>query len=204
MTATLTTRLEDVEFVVVDTETTGGSPASSALTEVAAARFRYGARLGTYETLVDPGVPIPPFISRLTGIGDHTVRGAPPIRAVLPSFVAFVGQGVLVGHNLPFDVGFLNAALRAAGHPPLSGLCVDTLALARRLLRPDVPDCRLSTLASCLRLAHRPSHRALADVLATADLLHHLVERARGFDAEDLGSLLSLPARSGSPEVVPA
>lgn len=186
------TPLHDVTFAVIDVETTGGGPQTNALTEIAAAQFRGGACLGTFATLVDPHSLIPPFITELTGITDDMVRGAPSVAGVLPALVEFLSGAVLVGHNVQFDLSFLNAALEEHGRPPLDNICVDTLALARRLVRDEVPNCRLSTLASVMDLEHRPAHRALDDVMATADLLHCLIENATGFGVFELGHLLAL------------
>ena len=118
----LGTPLHQVTFVVVDVETTGGSPASASLTEVAAARYRGGELLGTYQTFVRPDERIPPFITALTGISDAMVADAPRVGEMLPSFLEFVGRSVLVGHNLRFDLSFLDHALvasrsGAAGQP---------------------------------------------------------------------------------------
>ena len=187
------TPLYDVTFCVIDVETTGGGPRTCALTEVAAAKFRGGECLGTFATLVDPHDAIPPFISSLTGITDDMVRGAPGVPGVLPFLVEFVRGAVIVGHNAGFDLGFLNAALEDNDRPPLENLVVDTLTLARRLVDAEVPNCRLATLASDLALEHRPAHRALADVMATADLLHRLIEDATGFGVLRLRDLLELP-----------
>jgi DNA polymerase III subunit epsilon len=187
--------LYEVTFVVVDVETTGSTPAEAALIELGAVAFRGGECRGMLDTLVDPGVPLPPFISELTGITDSMLAGAPPPSAVLPAFLSLADDNVLVGHNVGFDVGFLDAALTADGWPPLSNHVVDTLALARRLVREEVPDCALATLAATLHLEHRPAHRALADALATADLLHRLIEAATGYDVLRLGELLTLPDR---------
>jgi DNA polymerase-3 subunit epsilon len=185
--------LYDVTFCVIDVETTGGGPETCALTEVAAAKFRGGECLGTFSTLVDPHGTIPPFITLLTGITDDMVAGAPAVPGVLPAFVEFVHGAVLVGHNVSFDLSFLNAALAENDRLPLDNLVVDTLALARRLVDPEVPNCRLATLASGLELEHRPAHRALDDVMATADLLHRLIEDATGFGVFQLGQLVELP-----------
>jgi DNA polymerase-3 subunit epsilon len=185
--------LYDVTFCVIDVETTGGGPQTCALTEVAAAKFRGGECLGTFSTLVDPVGEIPPFISALTGITDDMVRGAPSVPGVLPSFIEFVRGAVLVGHNVNFDLSFLNAALEENDRLPLDNLVVDTLTLARRLVDAEVPNCRLATLASGLELDHRPAHRALDDVMATADLLHRLIEDATGFGVFQLGQLVELP-----------
>jgi DNA polymerase-3 subunit epsilon len=182
-----------VTFCVVDVETTGGGPQTNALTEIAAAKFRGGECLGTFSTLVDPEDAIPPFIAELTGITDDMVRGAPDLSGVLPALVEFVHGAVLVGHNVAFDLSFLNAALEAHDRPLLENLVVDTLALARRLVPEEVPNCRLGTLASAMALEHLPRHRALDDVMATADLLHRLIEDATGFGVFQLGQLLELP-----------
>jgi DNA polymerase-3 subunit epsilon len=194
------TPLWDVTFVVVDVETTGGSPSTSSLTEVAAARYRGGEVVGTYQTLVRPDQRIPPLIAALTGISDAMVRDAPRIGEILPSFLEFLGRGVIVGHNLRFDLSFLNHALVATARDPLPNATVDTLALARRLVRDQVPNCKLATLAAHLELPHRPSHRALTDVLATGDLLHAMLERAGSFGIASLAELLDLPLLIGHPQ----
>jgi DNA polymerase-3 subunit epsilon len=186
--------LFDVCFAVVDVETTGGSPTTAALTEIAAAKYQGGECLGEFQSLVDPGGPVPPLISLLTGITDDMVRDAPPVSAVLPSLLEFVHGSVIVGHNVRFDLAFLDAALLDSGYESLGNTTVDTLALARRLVRPDVPNCKLRTLAATLHLEHVPSHRALDDVRATADLLHRLIEHATGFDVFVLGDLVDLAA----------
>jgi DNA polymerase-3 subunit epsilon len=123
------------------------------------------------------------------------VIGAPPVSSVLPSLLEFLHGSVIVGHNVRFDLGFLDSALIDNGYEPLDNTVVDTLALARRLVRPDVPNCKLRTLATVLELDHLPSHRALDDVRATADLLHRLIERATGYDVFVLGDLIDLTAK---------
>ncbi len=196
----LGTPLSEVTFVVLDVETTGGSPATSSLTEVAAARYRGGEMLGTYQTFVRPDERIPPFISALTGISNAMVADAPTTGAMLPSFLEFVGGAVVVGHNVRFDLSFLDHALVSTGRDRLANATVDTLPLARRLIRDMVPNCKLGTLAEVLRLPHQPSHRALTDVLATGDLLHALLERAGSFGILGLEELLDLPRLIGHPQ----
>lgn len=196
----LGTPLHQVTFVVVDVETTGGSPTSGSLTEVAAATYRGGELLGTYRTFVRPDGRIPPFITDLTGIDDAMVVDAPRAGEMLPSFLEFVGRSVVVGHNLRFDLSFLDHALLSSGRERLANQTVDTLALARRLVGDQVDNCQLGTLAASLDLPHRPSHRALSDVLATGDLLHTMLERAGSFGILDLGELLDLPRLVGHPQ----
>src|ERR1700710_257695 len=111
----LGTPLAGVTFVVVDLETTGGSPKDSAITEIGAVKVRGGEVLGEFQTLVDPGGEIPPYISVLTGITTTMVAAAPRIAAVLPAFLEFARGAVLVAHNSPFDLGFLKAACAEHG-----------------------------------------------------------------------------------------
>jgi DNA polymerase III subunit epsilon len=165
-------------FVVVDLETTGGSPGASEITEVGAVKVRGGEVLGEFQTLVSPGMPIPPFVAVLTGITDVMVAAAPRIDAVLPAFLEFSRGCVLVAHNAPFDIGFLKTACERLAHPWPRPRVLDTARLARRVLaRDEAHDCRLSTLARIFRAGTMPTHRALDDARATVDVLHGLIER---------------------------
>ena len=187
------TPLAEVTFCVIDLETTGGSAEDDRITEIGAVKYRGGECLGTFQTLVNPGRAIPPYITVLTGITESMVFPAPHVDAVLPSLSHFIGDSVIVAHNARFDLGFLNAALIRADRDPLANRVLDTVPLARRLVRDEVPDCKLGTLASRLRLAHQPNHRALDDALTTGDLLHFLIERASGFGVMGLDDLIGLP-----------
>ena len=190
----LGTPLSEVTFCVVDLETTGASPAESEITEVGAVNVRRGEIVGTFQTLVDPGQPVPAFIRLLTGIDDIALAEAPPIGSVLPSFLEFSKDTVLVAHNARFDISFLNHALTQRGYERLPNRVLDTAALARKVLAGEVRNHRLATLAAYLRCPHQPCHRAFADVLATTDVLHHLIERVAGFGVTTLEDLLSLSA----------
>jgi DNA polymerase-3 subunit epsilon len=128
----------------------------------------------------------------LTGITDTMVANAPTIDETLEPLLEFIGDSVLVAHNARFDVGFVNAALVRAGRERLSNRVLDTVGLARRLVGAEVDNCKLATLAASLGLAHQPSHRAINDVLATGDLLHHLIERAAGFGVFDLDDFAAM------------
>lgn len=196
----LGTPLSLVTFVVIDLETTGASPRDCAITEVAAARYEGGICTGTFSTLVNPGVEIPPFITYLTGITESMIGPAPPIESVLPALLEFIGGAVLVGHNVRFDIAFLDAALRAHNYPTLSHRRIDTCSLARRLVRSEVANCKLGTLAAHFAFTHQPTHRALADVRATADLLFFLLERAAGYGVLGLDDLSELPAINRHPQ----
>ncbi|OHU86394.1 hypothetical protein BKN37_26245, partial [Mycobacterium talmoniae] len=178
------TPLRDTTFVVVDLETTGGRASGTAtappdaITEIGAVKVRGGTVLGEFATLIDPQRSIPPQITRLTGITTAMVCDAPTIAAVLPTFLEFARDSVLVAHNAGFDVGFLRAATERCGlawpKPPV--LC--TVRLARRVLsREEAPSVRLAELARLFRVATEPTHRALDDARATVEVLHALIER---------------------------
>ncbi len=170
--------LRELTFVIVDLETTGGSPAGCDITEIGAVKVRGGEVLGEFATLVRPSAEIPPFISVLTGITDAMVASSPRPSAVLPAFLEFARGCVLVAHNAPFDMGFLRAGCEQLGLTWPAFEVVDTALLARRILtRDETPNCKLSTLALYFRAAEQPCHRALADARATVDVLHGLFER---------------------------
>lgn len=195
----LGTPLSEVTFVVFDLETTGVSAGEHAITEIGAVKVRGGEVLGEFATLIDPGSPIPPFISVLTGITDSMVVAAPRIESVLPSFLEFAAGSVLVAHNAGFDLGFLRAACAAHGYPPPAHQVVDTVDLARKLLtRDEAPNCKLSTLARIFSDTE-PCHRALADAQATVDVLHALLERAGSFGVRTLEELKGF-VRAPTPE----
>lgn len=194
--ADIGTPLSRVTFVVVDLETTGGSPIAAAITEVGAVKVRGSEVLGEFQTLVDPGTDIPPYIASLTGITQAMVRGAPTIAQVLPSFLEFARDAVLVAHNAPFDVGFLKAAAREHGYDWPGPQVVDTVQLAKRCLtREEVPNNKLATLARYFRTSIDPNHRALSDARATVDVLHGLLERLASFGVTHQEDLATAGAR---------
>ena len=192
----LGTPLHEATFVVVDLETTGGSPASCEITEIGAVKVRGGVVLGEFQTLVNPGVPIPSFIAVLTGITDSMVSGAPRLGSVLPAFLEFSRDTVLVAHNAPFDMGFLKAACAAHGHEWPGPRVVDTARLARQVItRDETPNCKLSSLARYFRSATVPDHRALSDARATVDVLHGLIERLGNLGVRSLDELCTFSSR---------
>jgi DNA polymerase-3 subunit epsilon len=171
--------LPRLDYVVVDVETTGWAPADSGITEIGAVRVHGGQVVAEFTSLVNPGTPVPPDIAELTGIDDEMLTGAPSVAAVLPGLLAFADGCVLTAHNARFDLSFLTAACEAAGMAWPGFPVLDTVRLARYLMAvPDeVPDCKLGTLAGFFGSPAQPSHRALADARATADVLMHLVGR---------------------------
>ncbi len=192
----LGTPLADVTFVVVDLETTGGSPADSAITEVGAVKVRGGEVLGEFQTLVNPGVPIPAFISVLTGITDAMVAGAPRVDTVLPAFLEFASGAVLVAHNARFDISFLKAAAAELGIAWPGAAVLDTVHLARQLVtRDEAPNHRLASLAVLFGATTSPDHRALHDARATVDVLHGLIGRVGSLGVHSLEELSAYSSR---------
>lgn len=183
--------LSSVSFCVVDLETTGTSPEDH-ITEIGAVRIHGGETTGEFQTLVQPPTPIPALITALTGITSAMVASAPSIAEVLPSFLEFAKGCVLVAHNARFDVGFLKRACAVHAYDWPNPAVVDTVGLARKaLLRGEVPNHKLGTLAGYFRTMTSPTHRALDDARATVDVLHALLERAGCFGVETLPDLLS-------------
>lgn len=196
----LGTPLRETTFCVVDVETTGGSPLHARITEIGAVKVRGGEVLGEFSTLVDPDQPIPAFITVLTGITDAMVAGAPRVASVLPAFLEFAGDAVLVAHNASFDTRFLRANSERLGYGRLDNPVVCTVRLARRLVRDEVPNLRLSTLAAALHSPNEPVHRALADARATVDVLHALLELAGRWGVTHLDDLLWFQGARGHPQ----
>lgn len=192
----LGTPLAEVTFVVVDLETTGGAPADVGITEIGAVKVRGGEVIGHFQTLVNPGAPIPPFVASLTGITDALVAEAPRLGTALPAFLSFLGDAVVVAHNAPYDVGFLKAACGQFDQPWPNAAIVDTARLARVALhRDEVRNCKLATLAAHFRTEVTPTHRAFDDARATADVLHRLIERAGDLGVTTLEDLQEFSSR---------
>jgi DNA polymerase-3 subunit epsilon len=170
--------LAELDFVVVDVETTGWLPEEAGITEIGAVRVSGSRIQAQFRTLVNPGSPIPADITALTGITDAMVGQAPAISVAMPWFLAFARGCVLTAHNATFDIGFLSAACGASGISWPAFPVLDTVALARLVLgAAEVPDCKLRTLANFFETKTLPCHRALPDAMATAEVLQGLLRR---------------------------
>lgn len=192
----LGTPLAGVTFVVLDLETTGGSPTECRITEIGAVKVRGGEVLGEFQTLVNPGEAIPAFISVLTGITDPMVASAPSIEAAMPAFLEFIADAVLVAHNARFDITFLKVNCERLGLPWPGNRVLDTVHLARQLVtRDEAPNHKLSSLARVFSTRVTPDHRALHDAQATVDVLHGLIERVGGLGVHTLEELRSYTSR---------
>jgi DNA polymerase-3 subunit epsilon len=192
----LGTPLSDVTFVVVDLETTGGSPSECGITEIGAVKVRGGEVLGEFQTFVNPGESIPAFITVLTGITDAMVRDAPRVEPALIAFLEFAAGSVLVAHNAGFDISFLKAACARADRDWPRFPVVDTVHLARQLVsRDEVPNHRLGSLARLFGATTVPDHRALHDARATVDVLHGLIARVGSLGVHSLEELKGYSSR---------
>lgn len=198
----LGTPLHLVEFVVLDLETSGSSPHLGAgITEIGAIRIKGGAVLDTFSTLVNPGHPIPAYITALTGIDDEAIKNAPPISEIIASLIDFVGgdETVFVAQNAPFDLAFVKAAAKSNSKKWPKQRIVDTAILARKVLdRDEAPNCKLGTLAQIFKAEIQPTHRALDDVKATISVLHGLFERLAGLNIFTIEELIAFSPKERS------
>ncbi|HEY7381596.1 MAG TPA: exonuclease domain-containing protein [Gaiella sp.] len=186
--------LEDAAFVVFDLETTGLRPATARICEIGAQRVRQLEPAETFETLVDPGVPLPPAVSSLTGIQPRALRGAPRAGFAVRRFLAFAGDDVLVAHNARFDLAFLDREVERLTGCRVAAPVVDTVWLARRLLGDRTRRVGLAALAHFFGVSAEPCHRALPDACATAEVLLHLIGLAQERGARTVADLIELSA----------
>lgn len=165
-------------FAVLDFETTGLDSRTDRICEIGALRLSdTGAEAASLDLLVNPGLPIRPEASRVSGITDEMVRDARPVEEALPELLAFLGDSVIVAHNAPFDLGFLKAAAERAGLPAPSNLVADTRDLAREAF-PGLPSYALQSLARSFGLSAGNAHRAYDDARTCARLLVLCVQAA--------------------------
>ncbi len=174
-------------YVVFDLETTGFSPIKDKIIEIGAVKVENGVIRDHYSTFVNPGVPIPFQITQLTSITDQMVMGSPDIETVLPEFLEFVGDAVLVAHNASFDVGFIEQNCRYQDIEP-DFTSVDTVALARILL-PTLSKFKLNVVAKALNISQEHHHRAVDDARVTAEIFVKFIQMLHDMDIYDLEKL---------------
>jgi DNA polymerase III subunit epsilon len=189
------TPLADLAAIALDTETTGLDPRRDRVLSVGAVRM-HGVRVfraDTLDLLVDPGVPIPPASSRIHGLTDQTVAGAPPIAAVLDRIADACRNRVVVGHNIGFDLAILAAEAARSGHRWSPPPTLDTLALAAAL-DPVRADLDLDALAPASGIVPAGRHTALGDALLTADLFVRFLPLLAERGVTTLGAARALAA----------
>lgn len=176
------------DFIVLDVETTGLRPYRQRMIEVCAIRYVGAARNDLFSTLLNPERRLPDYIRRLTGIDDHDLAGAPAFSAVADQLIHFLGDHLLVGYNVSFDLAFINAELKRAGRPPLLNEWLDLLPLANQLVS-GIRRSGLGALCHLLGIEARERHRATSDAEATAAVFGRLLALA---DERGLSTLESL------------
>ncbi len=174
-------------IVALDIETTGLDSDQDAITEIGAVKFNGNRVVAEWSSLVNPNRPIPPMISRLTGITNQMVCNAPQIHDVIPEFAAFVGDAPVVGHNVQFDLAFLHNQNILASNP-----VIDTYELAAVLL-PGASRYNLGALGQQLGIIHLGSlHRALDDSKLTYAVYNKLQELANELPVALIAELVRL------------
>ncbi|RMH56442.1 MAG: single-stranded-DNA-specific exonuclease RecJ [Candidatus Hydrogenedentota bacterium] len=189
------------EIVVFDFETSGFQPSRAQIIEMGAVKTLNGNVLEEFSSFVECPSPLDPSCTEVHGIRDEDLRGAPPLEEVLPRFLEFVGDAILVAHNAPFDIKFLNSALKECGLPRLKNPVWDTLRMARTHF-PAMGH-SLENMAEELGLKLDQAHRAVDDARATFELLKRIVVRRNAKLLAFLGEHLDLVALSTVADVVP-
>ncbi len=178
--------LTNTDYVVFDVETTGPKTPPSRIIEIGAYRVSGGRIVAEFQTLVNPETSIPPFIVGLTGISEAMVKHAPVFEDIAAEWLTFAGTAVLVAHNAPFDVRFINHEVgqvfpgRRMFNPHLC-----TVSLARRVV-PEIKSHRLHSLAEHFEIVIKDRHRAAGDALATAEVFLLMLDTLRQHGVRDL------------------
>lgn len=186
-------RLNDT-YVVFDLETTGFSPIKDRIIEIGAVKVENGEIVDSFSTFVNPKKPIPFEITNLTSITDEMVMDAPDIETVLPQFLKFAKDAVLVAHNASFDVSFIEQNCRYQDITP-DFTSVDTVAMARILL-PTLSKYKLNVVANALHISLENHHRAVDDAKATAEIFVKFVDMLKARNIKTLAKLNQFGAQS--------
>ncbi len=190
----------DDEFAVFDIETTGLSAISNRITELGCVIWKNGEVLGRFNTLVNPEIPIPEEVVKVTGITDEMVKDAPTIREALPEFLSFAGDRMLVAHNAAFDTGFIRKACEEQGIKFTSPY-LDTLAMSR-YVNPDLPKHKLDDLQKHYGLEEFNHHRASDDAEMLAQIFGKMVETLKEQGIPAVSRLLLEMAEHADPKKI--
>jgi DNA polymerase III epsilon subunit family exonuclease len=187
--------LAETDFVVFDLETTGAAVPPCRITEIGAYRVKNGVVAEEFHSLVNPETPIPPFITSLTGISNEMVKDAPRFHEVVGNFLDFIGDAVLVAHNAPFDMRFLNHEIgKIYENYRVANPCLCTVQLSRKLL-PDIMNHKLKTLAEYYSVSLVNHHRASDDARATAHIFINLLAEMVSSGVRDIAMIRSMGRR---------
>ncbi|MDO1605512.1 PolC-type DNA polymerase III [Lactobacillus sp. YT155] len=167
--------LKDTEYVIFDTETTGLSAVYDTIIEIGAVKMKDGQVMARFDKFINPGHELSETIVNLTNITDDMLKDADDEATVIKEFMDFVGDDVLVGHNVSFDMGFMNATLRRAGLNELSMPVIDTLEISRTI-HPEYGNHRLDTLSKRYDIKLEHHHRADSDAEATGYVMYKMLD----------------------------
>ena len=185
-----TTAVTQVTFTAFDFETTGLYPARDRIVEFGAVKFLDGRVIEEFERLANPGMPIGSDAAAVSGISDADVADATPVDEVIPEFVSFLGDTLLMAHNAPFDLGFLRAAVQGLGQGEVGNTIIDTQLLAMRAF-PRRKSYGLQNLATELGLPPNRAHRALDDAIMCMRLFQRCVDELSFMGDLELGEVLT-------------
>ncbi len=181
-------------YISLDLETTGFDPAKDKIIEFGAVRFNQkGETLETLQFLVNPGFNIPQIVTHITGITDQQLKSAPTIEEKIPEIQNFIGDLPIVGHNIQFDIGFLDINVGTITNTPY-----DTQVLSSIIL-PQMPSYSLEILSKVLNLTHEEKHRALDDAIAAMELFLKLLKEFEKLPPQLLEKIQTLIKKSNWP-----
>ncbi|HOW89297.1 MAG TPA: 3'-5' exonuclease [Elusimicrobiales bacterium] len=184
----LSRSLDEAVFTFLDVETTGLSPRTSRVCEVALVAFQSGCRVSHFSSLLNPGVAIPPETTRIHGITDAMVAGSPGFAAVAPRLLSMLEGSVIVAHNAEFDLSFMEMEFSRAGLKLPVLPVIDTLHVARHI--GGFSNHRLGTIAKELAISAENWHRALSDVEMTRKIFEHFMVILKKDGAATVGDVL--------------
>ncbi len=169
-----------LDFVVLDVETTGLDAAKGdEVIEIAAQKIHGREVVGEFVALLKANKPIPPEATKIHGITQADIDAEEKnVADVIPELITFIGDCVIIGHNVKFDLGFINEHLKRLNLPELTNQSIDTVEIAKRYLL--LASYRLSNVAAYLKIPQPSAHRALVDVITTREVFYKLIERAQG------------------------
>lgn len=186
----------DDEFIVFDIETTGLSSINDRITEIGAVKVKQGQLVDRFSELINPGIPIPDNIVKLTGITNAMVKDKETIKEILPRFLDFVGNSPLIAHNASFDCGFIRAKAGELGLT-VSNVAIDTLQLSRILL-PELKKHKLNIVCEHLGISLENHHRAADDAEATAEMMLKFIEMMKDKGIQNIEDINRLATVEGS------
>ena len=178
-------------YCIIDLETTGLDPEYSEIIEFASIRVRNNRIVDTFSRLVKPKEEIDDFVQRLTGITNEMVADAESVETVLPEFLNFISEDIVIGHNVNFDINFIYDGFMELKKTPFSSDFVDTMRVSRYVI-PELKHHRLKDLVKEFGIAHENAHRALGDCQATFEVIQNLQKliSENGIDLSKFGKKL--------------